>query len=450
MKNFFACVAAAVLFLGIGAARADQTSPECAEFIKKLAPEFRHGWVSVPENWEDPKSRDVRVFYYYRMAKEGKDETPVVFFNGGPASDSHGSYQILEKAPASAKHPFVYIDQRGTGCSDSYPSQPVDAENAKRLTRYGTRGIVKDSEAVRKHLFGAQKWKVFGQSYGGYIVHRYIEVAPEGVAAAYAHGASLMDDPVAWLTLRIQSQGRVLKDYLKLYPGDDELLKKARAQVPADYCVKDSISEACGADLLDSLTLFLGFRDDWPNLHEWIKAFLDDSGKLYTPNLDDITKYLVLGSYFTNGFGANIVSAVDQTNNVPFPPEDFSHCAEVRRRLMKAGEKPDDWAINECRFLAAVHVKVEELTIEASKTASDPQFASDTLKALVANPQIPFYLYSGEKDVFVPVETFSEETELLKGHIIYRNFQESGHEGFYTEPKVWEDLARSVDSPRAP
>jgi homoserine acetyltransferase len=56
------------------------------------------------------------------------------------------------------------------------------------------------------------------------------------------------------------------------------------------------------------------------------------------------------------------------------------------------------------------------------------------------NASLPFYLYSGAKDVFVPIETFQEEIQKLGSRITYREFNASGHEGFYTEKQVWKDL----------
>jgi homoserine acetyltransferase len=53
---------------------------------------------------------------------------------------------------------------------------------------------------------------------------------------------------------------------------------------------------------------------------------------------------------------------------------------------------------------------------------------------------LPFHLYSGQKDVMVPTETFREETAVLGARVKYQNFDFSGHEGFYTERQVWDDL----------
>jgi hypothetical protein len=60
--------------------------------------------------------------------------------------------------------------------------------------------------------------------------------------------------------------------------------------------------------------------------------------------------------------------------------------------------------------------------------------------ALQVMPAGSFYLYSGEKDCFVPKEGFVEEITAVGPLLHYTHFMNSGHEGFYTENQVWNDL----------
>src|SRR5262249_20382769 len=147
---------------------------------------------------------------------------------------------------------FIYIDQRGTGCSDPYPSG-VNEETMRRLTHYTSRSIVKDAEAIRVKLLGENgKWRVFGQSYGGSIVHRYIQVAPEHLDAAYSHGFALIDDIHQRYLQRLRSQLRVSKEYFRKYPQDESLIRKIRQAIAQDNCFTDGRLRICGPNVIDA------------------------------------------------------------------------------------------------------------------------------------------------------------------------------------------------------
>jgi len=404
------------------------------------APSFfglnRQGHVTVPEDYSNPQGRQIKVFYYGRI-QAGKD--PVIFFNGGPGSDSHGSAQIIEndyiQSPEVHKLSFVYIDQRGTGCSDAFPTDPTK-ETVERLTHYTSDNIVRDSEVVREKLFGAgSKWKIFGQSYGGLIVHRYAMLAPESIKGAYAHGFSLMKDQTAWLTMRIKSQKRVLELYFKQYPNDRPKLEKLRQLVADDLCFDDAGTEVCGPKVLDALTIFLGFSTSWNYMSTTIKSMLNADGTL---NMTELTKFVrnyVFGVYNSSGLAGSVISITEISNG----DSDQDSCIKVNQNITAEGDQPENWLINECRLLAGMtNDKWTELLKEVNvQKLMTPDMMKDTLKK---NPALPFFLYSGLKDVFVPVETFTEEVLALGNLITYREFADSGHEGFHTERQVWKDL----------
>ena len=65
----------------------------CKAFMATLPESFFKGFVTVPEDYDNPRARQIKVFYYGRLEK---DKDPIVFFNGGPASDSHSSSELLE------------------------------------------------------------------------------------------------------------------------------------------------------------------------------------------------------------------------------------------------------------------------------------------------------------------------------------------------------------------
>lgn len=416
----------------------------CSGFRSSLPDGFQQGFITVPEDWQHPDGRKIRVFYYARLQKDeqGGVIRPVVFFNGGPGGDSHSSYNILERQSASQDISFIYVDQRGTGCSDAFPVVPVTLDTAKRLELYGSRSIVRDAEALRIQLLGAQtRWTAFGQSYGGEIVHRYIEVAPQGLNGAYAHGASIMADPVAWLVQRLESQRRVIGDYFASYPEDAERLSAIRALIADTRCFQDGTTRICGPAVLDAATALLGFRTQWGTLHAWLAKLRNSDGSLAENVLANFVRGFAFGVYASNGFASSVISYSELTPGYT----DAAGCHAALARLQGSSEDSLSWPINECRILMALRFPWDGL-IDGLKT-TDALSLEGVAKSLEQMPSLPFFLYSGEKDVFVPVGTFHEEVSLLGSRITYRDFPNSGHDGFYSEQQVWDDLMQGTSQP---
>lgn len=408
----------------------------CTAFRRSLPVSMIQGFVEVPEDAANPAGPRLQIFYWGRVIP-GADT--VVFHNGGPASDGHGSYDLLLRQPGARNLSFIFIDQRGTGCSTAYPSAYAP-ETLARLRHYGSRGIVLDSEAVRAKVLGPKgKWKVFGQSYGGRIVHRYLTMTTENLLGAYAHGYSVMSDGDEWMIMRIQSQVRVLGEYLKQYPEDERIVRELREKISADRCFTDGELRVCGPKVLDGLVMYLGFTSTWPQLHQYITAMLSTDGRVNDAVLGQFVRQIVFGAYGNNYVPGTVIGMVDMSTGKPT----FDFCAEPLRRLRARGENPDAWVLNECRLLAGLtNEKWDPWLREMTKDVSilDETTLEALLAARRARPEVPFYLYAGALDVFVPAATFTEETSLLGSLVRFTLFPASGHEGFYSEPQVWENL----------
>jgi len=397
-----------------------------------LPAHYKSGAIEVPENWQDPNGRKIKVFYYY--SEKAETETPIVFFNGGPASNSHGSFESFRVSRTMKQLPFIFVDQRGTGCSTKFPDAPNDDHS--RLAHYGSRAIVADAEAIRKTVFQGRKWRVFGQSYGGLITHRYVMTAPEGVAAAFGHGYAIMENPKTWVANRVLSQERVWKDFIKAHPEDDETLIKARQRISADACFSNGESRVCGPEVLDSLVLMLGFQSSWPRLH----LFLSNLGKAddakFNSIVQSIAQNYALGLYASQAIAGDAITRLEIAPGM----SDSEACRGAIEILQSKGKTPLEFTLNECRLLMAIERDNPSRTTSAPPFRPDPLRLSELKTALETNPQMKFYLYAGRKDVFSPVEIYTDEIATV-GHLMsYREFPWSGHEGFATEPEVLSDL----------
>lgn len=430
----------------------------CQKFKDKLPKDYIQDTIEVPEDPATPDGRKINVFYYGKI-KAGV--TPTVFFNGGPGSDSHGSYRGFAadqwKLDPNQDVSMIYIDQRGNGCSDYYPqvaeTNHPDAETLKRLSFYGTRGIVADAEAIRKKLIGDQQWIAFGQSYGSFIVHRYIEIAAQSLKAGFGHANTINSDGYTRVKNRIYSQVRVMEMYLKDYPDDAAPLALLQEKLTQKTCFADpkSPQKACGAQVLEIIpATFLGFADSWPDLHEWVQIMVQNQ-KI---RMDGVNLFLKNNYFSPNNllnnkrWASQVITWVDRNQ----PPVDALTCTRMNDELKTEKNIDLKSAYTECMIaLQFAGPKPTDSSLLVQSLAKDTLTLEHFANALKANPKLQFYWYSGEKDTYVPVENFKEEKDAVSSleNVHYTHFTGTGHDGFKSEPKVWLDLIKESKGPGA-
>ena len=432
-----------------------QAIPDCDEYLQELREnDFVYDWLTVPESFGN---QQIKVFYYYRAPLLNN---VVLFHNGGPASDSHGSYGIfddkLKQYNLGEKISFVFMDQRGTGCSSPYP-QGSTPEILKRLQAYGSRNIVEDSEALRKVLLGENKpWKVFGQSFGAYIVHRYAAMYPESLVKAYAHAGTIISDPIQRLAMRIFSQHRVLNVYLKKYPKDIPLIHTLNlALSDSTYCVENLDHKLiCGHAIIEPLISLLAFSQKWARLHDLLNSMVRISPLTNTYSLSKkdlisfVNKYKsreVLNSVSASNqspaaWAIAILNAYDR--NVISP--EFESCTLAHQMIKKNYQvSPNQILLSECLVPLQFKIFSEHNAVANSVISGKQDFLTlpDFKIGLTKMTPGSFRLYSGERDCFVPRESFAEELTAAGSLLTATHFEFSGHEGFATEAQIWSDLA---------
>lgn len=405
----------------------------CAKFQSELPSDWFKKTILVPEDPQKPEGKKISVFYYGKITP---GQTPIIFFNGGPGFDSFSSYQILKDKPLS----LIYIDQRGNGCSDFYPVGD-DSVTLSRLAHYGSTGIVADAEEVKKDLKISEPWIIFGQSYGGHIVHRYITKHEKSVKTAFSHGYALNDDGFNRIKNRIASQNRVIKNYIKRYPDDEKRLQIIEKTLTVNDCYRDKITSVrkCGFELLSEIPYFLAFNDDWKNLHSWLKLIVPEN-ELDWNGMDQwVARFVFNGNspYYIKDMSFLVISFVDR--NVPF----FSivNCRRISEELLREGIDIRTNPFTECSSQLQTN-KTDGPEFNLNFLKKDILQSSKIIKALTTNEKLKLFLYSGENDQTVPRENFAEEVALLQNlnNFHYTNFPDTGHDGFYSEQKIWDDL----------
>lgn len=416
-------------------------STDCLAFIDQLrADKAEFGFIQAPEDWNHPEgSPKLHIFYFGANpeALGGNGSTPIVYFNGGPGGTPHHAYTVFKTFPAAAGIPFLYIDQRGNGCSSPYPTVSTNLAGAVRLGRYGSRNIVHDAEAIRHTIFpDGRRWSVFGQSFGAAIVHRYIAIAPGALKKAFLQGDSLMNDGIAWSEDRMLSQKRIGDLYLNQFPEDEKIFASARAQLPADYCTGDGTSVTCGPALLDQfIGQSLAFPRNWASIHTTLGQMLTADGKLdpafLAANLP--------ATIDPNPSQGEFMVAVIPGRELPGGLLNTWSCQLAVPRLIDRGLDPSSWFYNECRGDLATRSTYDSFLKRIIE--KDYLTIAQVANGLRDFPKLEMHLYSGELDSVAPREGFREEVARLGRRIYYSNIANIGHD-WTNAPQIWADLRR--------
>jgi pimeloyl-ACP methyl ester carboxylesterase len=434
----------------------ESSDSDCQAFIKSIQDSYTYGWISAPVNYDSPGAGSAKIFYYYKKTDHIKN--PILFLNGGPGGSSHSSYSLFDKKMAELQiknnFDFIFMDQRGTGCST--PTYPfgADIKTLETLKWSASLGIVKDAEILREFLFGPKtKWKIFGQSYGAYIVYRYLEKFPASISKAYAHGNAIGVTNFDGSYFRILSQQTVLEKYFKNYP-DDRLRMNLLNLFLSDStkCFANSLNQQmCGAENLSPFVYLLGFNTNWKFIHIYLRQIVPEK------SVDDLALKNYVSQNVSQNFYYRQTLPIDSTaDQMTFfynfaglydwdsTPLDAIKCEKIYARLKENKISTDQFLLNEC--MAPLQFKFKDQIADFLKLKIDltnPQFTdSVTVNKNLSQYKIPLYSYSGELDCFVPKQFFTKQLKLFGSKVIYRNFENSGHEGFYTERQIYSDLAK--------
>jgi proline iminopeptidase len=154
---------------------------------------------------------------YWEMSGdiEGK---PALYLHGGPGSAlPSGNYR---RHFNPQKYRIVGIDQRGCG-----RSRPLAGDDLGRLHRNTTQTLIKDIEAVRKHL-DIESWLVSGVSWGTTLALAYAQAHPDRVSqlVLVAVGTTSREE-VDWIT---EGVGRFFPEAWRRFERDSGRCKGER------------------------------------------------------------------------------------------------------------------------------------------------------------------------------------------------------------------------------
>lgn len=230
--RLFRAVALAVFLAGCGDdARGPSAAPSYTPTFEEAAcwdggtdPTVTCGYVTVPENRDEPRGRQVRLAVARLASRAAQPGTPILYLHGGPGGSSLSNLAGWSGSALRDERDLVLLDQRGSGRSTPSLDCPEradvtwqtfamagDLEAERRLyleataacrdrlvadgvdlTQYDTVSNAGDVADVRIAL-GIDEWNLYGISYGTTLALEVMRSYPEGIRSVVLDGTYPLD-----------------------------------------------------------------------------------------------------------------------------------------------------------------------------------------------------------------------------------------------------------------
>lgn len=428
-------------------------SQECNSFIEEIQQDYKFGWVTVPEDYSRVDGKKISVFWYTKIKAH---QQPTIFFYGGPVWDDRYHYKVFSKLEDKYGVGIIYMDQRGMGCSDQ-PRPITDIETASEASLYSSDYMVRDAEEIRKELFGeASQWKLFGQSYGGYIIDRYVSMFPESIISAHNYGGGALPSFTDFFYNRLKSNHRVAQNFFQQYPDSRENLEKFKALFTSNVCITlPSNNQLCGFDLFNTISesYFIDLGS-WRVLSQMIaQPFGDCENCVFISpevlNEKFVSSYVnrniwTLEFFFNRQKYARVHALWRQELNITDPNGLVEiDCYRAIARLENEGISESELPYNHCKKITlACNQEVKELFASfISKVPVRETLSLEKLtKRLTDFPHLKYYAYTGNFDSYDQNSKIYEKLSAIS-NVTFRKFENNNHFGYLNESDVWKDLS---------
>jgi pimeloyl-ACP methyl ester carboxylesterase len=219
--------------------------------------------LTIPENWDAPKQRKVRLAVSILKNKEGnKNAEAVVYIQGGPGDKSVENLWSWLNHPLRVTKDIVLFDIRGTGlskprlCKDLgedffkilAKDQSAEADEQQKIAAvlecqedlinrgidieaYNSLSVAKDLHALKQSL-PYKKWHVYSVSYGTYMSQLYANMYPEDISSL------ILDSSIADIqNYYVNNTSNYMKSLSKVFEAckNDANCKKAYPNLEETY-----------------------------------------------------------------------------------------------------------------------------------------------------------------------------------------------------------------------
>lgn len=230
--------------------------------IDSIRFEAYEGFVDVPENYQDAKSKRIQLPVFIIKSPNKNPQEPVFWFDGGPGGSniiSRDKINLRSAANTLKNHDFVCVGYRGVDGSVKLEAKKITKafkgldnemlseksidnikekikdyrveliENNIDINQYHMLNVIEDVETVRKQL-GYKKINLLSVSYGTRVALLYSYKYPEIIHRTLMIGAV----PPGYFLARPEQAEEVIDDYDRLF----------KEQFNSDFLIKETMKKA--------------------------------------------------------------------------------------------------------------------------------------------------------------------------------------------------------------
>jgi len=389
---------------------------------------------SIPLDHSRADGETIAVFAREIAAEDGRERPFLVFFQGGPGSESPRptAPSTPPWLPRALKdYRVLLLDQRGTGRSTPVGRLPglTPEQQAEYLKLHRADAIVRDAEWIRQEL-AVERWSILGQSFGGFCACTYLSFAPEGLREAFFTGgvppvARPTDDVYRATYERVRERNR---RFYARYPDDLDRVRALHARLESEELLLPS-GDRLTSRRFRQLGAMLGMSDGAERLH-YLLDYPPDS-PMFLHGVEDETNFARHPLYASVHEACYADGCATRWSAERSLPDEFTSSPELF-----TGEMVYSWMFEDYGALAPLR--------EAAELLAQHEWPRLYDGARLERNDVPAAAAVYADDMYVE-RVFSEETaERIKGLRMWLT-NEYEHDGLRKDERVFSrliDLAR--------
>ena len=251
------------------------------------------------------------------------------------------------------------------------------------------------------------RWIVFGQSYGGVIARKYLEVFPKSIGLAITHGSAKYNAIDVAENMELNTTKRV-REYFKKYPDDHKILLGLKTVLTTKYSIASADYRVSGENLIHLLSVFFAIYPD-EQIHALISKIKEGDAassfiELVRPLSDQLLKAGVLNS---------ALAFIDLTDGVT--PREVT--VRALANLRAKGTSPETSLVSKLmldlntEILSQEEKRAEEM-MQSGAFISDPTHL-DVVRANVAQNGFEFHVFGSLADTLA-INSIKDEQVYMK------------------------------------
>lgn len=327
----------------------------------------------------------------------------------------------------------MFMDQRGTGYSDK-PSS--DLNEFKYFT---SRYISFDAELIRQKILGIEnKWVVFGQSFGGHLVRKYLELYCSSALMGISHGYGECS-PIIMKANIEKELFRQVREYFKEYPNDKVILNEIKDSLDHNDLIGNEIRSLEGKSIMDVFSFYFGLYS-YTKINEIISSFKGTNPKERFLEEISFLGNLILKSGILN----SVVAYVDLVDGLT--DDEIYEMTENYLRSEKVSLDAEMFStvrLSKNVISRDSQLNDLELFFNEKRYQSDP-IDFELLCSNLCENNITLNVIGSRNDSLTPIQAIEEEQNLVSDYDVDNNYKFIFSNGNHREWKENQNLIKTL------